>query len=464
MLSVDVEYRLTHKQDQAFEYLTNAESCSILYGGAKGGGKSMLLCLWAFYWAKYLIEFFKIDKISHPLPIGFIGRKRGIDFGDTTFETWKRIIPSQSYHLKEQAKEIIIANKVKIFFGGLDDQDTVNKFNSSEFAFFAIDQAEETGRMDLAVLQGSLRLKHNGKQPPYKQLFTANPAECWLKEDFITNPRSKHYYVPALPSDNPHLPNDYNQTLIEAFGFDPVLLAAYKDGDWDALQPRQALITQTALGMLPRIPQDNFFKRKVVACDPSLGGDECVVYFIEDYEIKDVLYISSNDTQRIGNDVCIFMTKHTTEDFIVDAIGIGKGVADYVRAAGKKVLEIISSAESSDKYHFSNLRSEMWAYVAKRINEKSIVYPKDEKLRQQLCAVKYKTGTKKFELEPKADTKKALGCSPDRGDCFVYGIWGMSQIELTMAQVNKGVEIAKGTNYDPLLARRNESIEVSAFN
>lgn len=461
---MDVEYRLTHKQDTAFEYLTNAESCHILYGGAKGGGKSMLLCLWTFYWAKYLIEFFKIDKISHPLPIGFIGRKQGVDFMKTTFETWKRIIPSQSYQLKEQAKEIIISNKVKIFFGGLDDQDSVNKFNSSEFAFFAVDQAEETGRMDLAVLQGSLRLKHNGKTPAYKRLYTANPAECWLKEDFITNPKAKHYYVPALPSDNPHLPDDYNQTLIDAFGFDPVLLAAYKDGDWDALQPRQALITQTALGMLPRQPQDNFFKRKIVACDPSLGGDECVVYFIEDYEIKDVLYISSNDTQRIGNDVCIFMTKHLCIDFVVDAIGIGKGVADYVRAAGKKVQEIISSAKAMDEYHFANVRGEMWAYVAKRINEKSVVYPMDEKLRQQLCAVKYKVGAKKFELEPKAETKKALGSSPDRGDCYVYGIWGMSQIELTVAQVNKGVEIAKGTNYEPLGVRQNESREVSVFN
>ena len=445
------DYTLTHKQDQAFEYLTSPDSCHVLYGGAKGGGKSMLLCLWVFHWAMHLANnIFKIDTISHPLPVGFIGRKQGVDFYKTTFETWKRIIPSNAYELKEQAKEIIIGKKVKIFFGGLDDQDTVNKFNSSEFAFFAIDQAEETGRMDLAVLQGSLRLKHNGKTPPYKQLYTANPAECWLKEDFITNPKAKHYYVPALPSDNPHLPDDYNQTLIDAFGFDPVLLAAYKDGDWDALQPRQALITQTALGMLPRTPQDNFFKRKIVACDPALGGDECVVYFIEDYDIKDVVYIQSNDTQRIGNDVCIFMTKHTCTDFVVDAIGIGKGVADYVRAAGKKVQEIISSKTATDEYHFANVRSEIWAYTAKRINEKSVVYPKDEKLRQQLCAVKYKTGAKKFELEPKSETKKALGSSPDRGDCFVYGIWGMSQIELTIAQVAKGTEIAVGTGYDPL--------------
>ena len=425
-----------------------------------------MLCVWVFMWADHLIEFFGIDKIEFPLPIGFIGRKQGVDFSKTTFESWKRVIPASTYEIRESDHEIIIRNKVKIFYGGLDDQKVVNKFNSAEFAFFAIDQAEETGRMDLAVLQGSLRLTHNGKQPPYKRFYSANPAECWLKEDFITNPKTKHHYVPALPSDNPHLPDDYNQTLIDAFGFDPVLLAAYKDGDWDALQPRQALITQTALGMLPRAPQDNFFQRKIVSCDPALGGDECVVYFMQDYEIKDVRYLQSNDTQVIGNDCCIFMTKHTTTDFAVDAIGIGKGVADYVRSAGKKVREIISSAEATDKAHFANLRSEMWAYAAKRINEKTIVYPADEKLRQQLCAVKYKTGCKKFELEPKADTKKALGCSPDRADAFVYAVWAMGQLELTIAQVAKGTEIATGTNYDPLSmgAKQNEPREVSQFN
>ena len=459
MPDTDVEFILTDKQDLAYELLTNAEDCDLLWGGAKGGGKSFFLCLWAYTWAKWLISYFGITEMTHPLPIGFIGRKRGVDFDKTTFETWKKIIPYNVYKVNEQPHEIVIENKVKIHYGGLDDQAVINKFNSAEYCFFAIDQAEETDRGEVSVLQGALRLKYNGKQPPYKKLYTANPAECWLKEDFITNPKPRHFYIPALPTDNPHLPGNYNQTLIDAFGFDPVLLAAYKDGDWDALQPRQALITQTALGMLPRQPQDNFFQRKIVACDPSLGGDECVVYFIEDYDIKEVKYIQSNDTQVIGNDICIFMTKHTTQDFVVDAIGIGKGVADYVRAAGKKVQEIISSAEATDKAHFANLRSQIWAYAAKRINEKSIVYPKDEKLRQQLCAVKYKTGAKKFELEPKADTKKALGCSPDRADTLIYGIWGMSQLELTIAQVNNGTEIAVGTNYDVLAREEKYAVE-----
>ena len=447
-----VEFLLTHKQTDAFEYLESMESLHLMYGGAKGGGKSFLLCVWAYNWAKFLINFFGIDKIEHPLPIGFIGRKRSVDFEKTTFETWKKVIPGKNYVIHEQAKEIVIRDKVKLFFGGLDDQNVVNKFNSAEFAFYAIDQAEETDRMDLSVLQGSLRLKYNGKQPPYKRFYSANPAECWLKTDFITNPKSHHYYIPALPSDNPYLPDDYNETLEDAFGFDPVLLAAYKDGDWDALQPRQALITQTALGMLPRVPQDNFFKRKIVACDPSLGGDECVLYFMEDYEIKDALYLQSNNIQVIGQDCCTFLTKHFCKDFVVDAIGIGKGVADFVKAAGFTVQEIISSGQARDTGHFSNVRSEIWGFLSKKIGEKLIVYPSDEKLRQQLCAVKYKVGAKKFELEPKELTKKALGTSPDRADCFVYGVWGLSQLEITIKSLQGAPEFAKH-DYEPLGAK-----------
>ena len=185
---------------------------------------------------------------------------------------------------------------------------------------------------------------------------------------------------------------------------------------------------------------------------------------MEDYEIKDALYLQSNNTHVIGQDCCTFLTKHLCKDFVVDAIGIGKGVADFVKAAGFKVQEIVSSARARDEAHFSNVRSEIWGFLSKKIAEKLIVYPTCEKLRQQLCAVKYKVGAKKFELEPKELTKKALGTSPDRADCFVYGVWGLSQLELTLAQISRGTEIAIGTNYDVLKDKAREPSSVSAFN
>lgn len=447
---------MTRRQDDAFEKLTNAEDCSILYGGAKGGGKSYLLCLWAYCWAKHLINLFNITEVQkYPIPVGFLGRKRGVDFTKTTLETWKDIIPSNNYELKDQDKEIIISKKVKLFYGGLDDEEVVNKFNSAELAFIAIDQAEETSRPDLSVLQASLRRTHNGIIPPYKRLYTANPAECWLKEDFITNPRLKFYYIPALPSDNPYLPGNYLQTLDESFAYDPVLLAAYKEGNWDLLQGHQNLITQNALTMLKDVVNDWLISQKVVACDPAIGGDECVLYFMENYAIKDTLILHLNDTQQIGAEVVKFMDKHHVKDFAVDAIGIGKGVADYVRAEiGKNVIDIISSAKPMDSVHFVNVRSEMWNFTARKIHAREIPYPTDEKLRRQLCAVKYKTSAKKFELVPKEITKNELGSSPDRADAFVIGIYATDRLDKA---VRAGKSEFANHNYNPFAAMQKQS-------
>ncbi|MHC4677039.1 MAG: hypothetical protein ACYTBZ_31550 [Planctomycetota bacterium] len=74
---------------------------------------------------------------------------------------------------------------VCIDFGGLDKQENINKFNSAEYGFIAIDQAEETSRDDVSVAQGSLRLKIKGVPLSYKELYTANPRQCWLREEFI---------------------------------------------------------------------------------------------------------------------------------------------------------------------------------------------------------------------------------------------------------------------------------------
>jgi len=78
-----MEIELTDKQTEARKYLVDDDDCSLLYGGAKGGGKSYFLCLWAVEWSLWLAKFFGLERSLTPLPVGFIGRKRAIDFNDT---------------------------------------------------------------------------------------------------------------------------------------------------------------------------------------------------------------------------------------------------------------------------------------------------------------------------------------------------------------------------------------------
>jgi hypothetical protein len=177
-LEFDFEPILTARQTMAFDALARSDVKEVLYGGAKGGGKSVFGCLWCFQRALEIIEECEIGPRKHPIPIGFMGRKRGVDFTNTTLETWKRFIPDSAYTIKGKPAEIILFDRVKILTGGLDNTEIVNKFNSAEYAFYFIDQAEEVDREQIGELRATTRLIINGKKLPGKGLFTATPPRC----------------------------------------------------------------------------------------------------------------------------------------------------------------------------------------------------------------------------------------------------------------------------------------------
>lgn len=415
-----------------------------MYGGAKGGGKSWLFCVWVIMWLNWLIEFFDLKEAKTPeeykkLPIiGFIGRKQSVDFTKTTYETWKKIVPIELYQTREHDKEIIWRRRCKLWYGGLDDRKLVNKFNSAELAFFGLDQAEETERVDVEVLQLSLRFKIGDKVPPYKELYTANPADCWLKEDFIDNVVSSEvremHYVPALPSDNPHLPDTYCARLEHALRHSPAMLAAYLHGDWNALQATNACITSLMLAGLKGVTYHWKDTRTLVVCDPSLGGDECVIYVMRNYKIvEEKIIVGERDTMKIAGRMVALGQKWHTWDYAVDVIGIGQGIADRITELNpsNKVQYIQSAGKATDEEGFANLRMEMWWYAMEMCMEKKIPYPEDEELRRQIIAPRFKiiSSSGKRQLEDKGDVKKRSGHGMDRADTWIYGVWATQFVE-----------------------------------
>lgn len=422
-------FDLTTRQSEAWHYLVNGTDVEMLYGGAKGGGKSFLFCLWVEYWVKKLIEFFKLQETKNPVPLGFIGRKQSVDFTHTTLETFKRIIPEDSYRIKTQEKEIIFMNRAKVFYGGLDDRQRIQKFNSAEFAFIGIDQAEETERVDLEVLRAALRLKINGLQPPYKTLFTANPADCHLKTDFIDNKLEGNIYVPALPTDNPHLPETYVNKLKNIFRHNQPMLRAYVDGDWFALKAANSLISNEMLYQLKGVTVYLPTVKRIIVCDPSLGGDECVINFMENGKLMEQkILVNERDTLKIGAEMIVMGERHRCDAYASDTTNM-KGVMDYVRKLKPRArlfyLNFAEKASIPDR--FWNKRAEMWWYAMEQIQEKRVAYPEDEETREQLTAVRFKPvdSNGKILLEPKADVKKRLGRSPDRADAWVMGIYAL---------------------------------------
>lgn len=420
-----IRVKLTLKQTTCWDAFWDDKITHILFGGAMGGGKSYIGCLLLFHFAKWVIDKFNLPVTKYPIQIGFLGRYRAVDFNDTTLETWKRIIPADQYYIRTQDKEIVIKDKVKYAFGGLDSTEAVSKFSSAEFAVVFIDQAEECDRDKIAVLMSRFRLQINGTPLPYKALFTANPKNCFLKDEFVLGNDPKKVFIPALPKENPYLPKTYIDSLREAFKHRPELLLANLEGSWDSLEGADIIIKDIWVREASNVVISYVGRpKKVFGCDIArFGDDRTVIYYLEGTDIKDEMIFGQKDTMYTAGKIHIWAEEKKVDLIGVDVIGLGAGVADRLREMGDKVLDVNSSEKPQNEEKFRNLRAEMWWNTGRRFAEKDIKLTwQDEELRRELSCVSYLIKLGKIQAEPKEDIKKRLMRSPDKADAYIIGL------------------------------------------
>lgn len=125
-------------------------------------------------------------------------------------------------------------------------------------------------------------------------------------------------------------------------------------------------------------------------------------------------------------------------EILIDVIGLGAGVADRLReleAQGKmpnvsiRGVNVSEAAAFSDRYR--NLRSELWFKAREWLEARDCKIPRGtheredpkEKLFQELVATRYSvTSSGKLMVEPKDETKKRLGRSPNIADAFLLSL------------------------------------------
>jgi hypothetical protein len=430
----DLAIKLSKRQAIAWRLLAQDDVIDLCYGGAKGGGKSVFLCYWVYTRAVEIARHFNLGPREHPIPVGWMGRSQGTDFKHTTLETWKKVIPPGSYRIREQEQEIVIGEAVKVGYGGLDRQERINKFNSAELNFIAVDQAEEVDLDAIGELRGSRRLTINGQTYPVKGVFTANPAQCWIKGEFIDRPTPDKRFVQALPTDNPWLDPNYVNILKSAFKHRPELLEAYLYGSWDALEGADQIIKdiwiRNALERTLHLPRT----KRLIVCDPArFGDDETVIYLMENTDIVEAHLYGQKDTMHTANLIHILAVAKKVQAVGIDTIGVGGGVADRLREMaddGYEVIDINSSEASRQPERYVNLRAEMWDRAGHLLCDGDVDLTYDEpQLRHQLCTPVYKFRNGRLQVEAKEDIKDRLGVSPGRADGYVMGLYLLDRVE-----------------------------------
>ena len=394
------------------------EVCSLLYGGAKGGGKTVWLC-----WEAYRLSLkYKGNKI-------WMGRKRAVDFRNTTLETFRREIPSVLYEINEQ-KHIItwkgdIFGGSRIFYGGMDNREDIESMNSAEYGDVLLDQLEEFDQKDFAMAKGTLRWRlPSGGIPEYRMRCTANPSQRWLKSYFILNPGATVQFIQALPKDNPYLPDSYIPNLQETFKFRPELLRAYLEGSWDELDGDNIVIKMSDIeAAINRsiIEQDY----KYISVDVArMGDDETVKTVFQGLKVLEQEITGQRRINETAIECVTLLSKHQAWGFIIDCDGVGGGLADILTGMDYNVIEIHSAEKAIKPEMFVNRRAEMWFTVSDMFCNGEISIPNDPELKRQLNAIFYKFATmNRLQIGDKDEIKKKVtGRSPDRAESLMYGL------------------------------------------
>jgi phage terminase large subunit len=237
-------YGLHPKQTQAMELLgwtpdtwsdRSGAVHELLYGGAVGGGKSML--------ARALAATIAVLVPGSIVPIF---RKTYPELEENMIRRWLEEIPTSMGRYVRDVHEWVWPNGSVTEFRYCEREDDVHKYLSAEWEALIIDEATMFTPYVISMLRSRVRSTKPGWYETI--LYTSNPGNIghtYFLNNFV-NPGElggykpwkapveegglKRAFLTARLDDNPSLPDRY-ASIIEGIN-DPVLREAYKTGNW----------------------------------------------------------------------------------------------------------------------------------------------------------------------------------------------------------------------------------------
>lgn len=188
-----------------------------------------------------------------------------------------------------------------------------------------------------------------------------------------------------------------------------------------------ALITSAMLESLWKEKQRPNLAPAIIACDPSMGGDACAIDV--QWAGASIMHRSfrTRDTMRIVGELRKISDETGILDFIVDSIGVGKGVADALTQDSRYQVQHFNSGEQAtapDRY--ANKRAEMWWFAREDVAACACCQPDEETKRQIPFASRYKVGSNgRVQIVLKEQIREELGRSPDDAEAWAMGRYGI---------------------------------------
>ncbi|MGJ1516543.1 phage terminase large subunit [Sphingobacterium siyangense] len=423
--------QLLPKQENAVYYLKDNVTTEILYGGAAGGGKSALGCLW-------LIEMCQNYQGSRWL----MGRSKLKTLKETTLNTFfdisakLGITDQYTYNDKDSAiywhngSEIILKD---LFLYPADKN--FDSLGSLEITGAFIDECNQVVLKAWQVVKSRCRYKLDEFGVIPKVFGSCNPAKNWVYSQFYHPSRKKELlpyrrFIQALPTDNPHLPNVYLKSLLE---MDENSKQRLYYGNWEYDDDPAALIDFRKL-------QDLFTNEfaygglmYITADIARFGRDKTVIGVWCGFRLIKMVELGKSSITECSQKIRELAVKYEVpmSHTIVDEDGVGGGVVDILNCEGfVNNSRPLDNPETMEPENYMNLKSQMYFALAKAINDSKMWIQCDEGsikdlIIQELEQVKQHNMDKdgKKQVLPKDIVKELLGRSPDYADMIMMRMW-----------------------------------------
>ena len=449
------------KQLLAAEYWIDDETDELLYGGAKGGGKSYLGASLIFG-----------DALIYPETHYFIARQELTDLRKFTIPTIHEVFKNWNLKLEDYASfngqdnVYSLHNGSKVYLipcKELPSDPMYERFGSMQMTRGWIEEGGEVAEAAKANLKLSIgRWKNEIYGLKGKMLITANPKKGWMKRDFVDPFKlgmlaKGRKYIQAFATDNTYLPKEYLVTL--ANEKDTVRRQRLWEGNWDYDEDKDSLISYDALTdtFTNTVTKDN--QRYLVVDVARLGQDSTVFAFWDGLELYRIEKYQKQDTQATTQKIKDFATteKIPYSNIMIDEDGIGGAVVDGLFGV-KGFIANSSPLPTRDqirqkwqkieshlipKTNFANLKTQCGFKLAELINERKLAFKtidyREEILEDLTALLRQKDIDKegKLRLKPKDEVKEELGHSPDIGDTLIYRAWFELQKEALNEDPNK---------------------------
>lgn len=389
-----------------------------LFGGSVGSGKSRWLRWMAVYWlmeyyAKYNIKGIRAGLFCEDYP----------SLNDRHLTKIRFEFPSWLGTYNESKREFTLAPEYGSGILAFRNLDEPEKYLSVEFAVMCVDEINRNPKTTFDMLRSRLRW------PGIKDvrfLAGCNPlGEAWVKNMWVKRlfpPEEKEQYefvfVPALPTDNPHLPVEYYKSL-ESLPENQ--RKAYLEGNWDAFDEGMdekgyiRLINDRELQAC-YVTEAEHSGYKIIGVDPAAGGDNSAIV-LKSGNLQQIIFNQKlRDTMDLVGVIQDAYTSYKADYIVVDKTGIGQGVFDRLKQMDYAVRGV-SFGEKSEDDQFVNLKAEwhwrerQWLLSGGRL--------KRDFGWNEFEIVKYKNKDGKIIIQPKEELFREGISSPNCVDAAV---------------------------------------------